>query len=76
MHMFIEYCFTAHAFFPNVDICACTHRCYYIYMRRGSWMRRALAALLLALLQGLVADGMVEWRDRLQEGWMEREDRG
>lgn len=34
-------------------------------------MRRELAALLSALLQGSVADGMVESRDRLQEGWME-----
>lgn len=34
-------------------------------------MRCALAPLLLALLQGSLADGMVESRDRLQEGWME-----
>lgn len=34
-------------------------------------MRRALAALLLALLQGSVDDGMVESKDMLQKGWME-----
>lgn len=76
MHMFIEYCFTTYAFFLSMDICARTHQCSHIYMHHGSWMRRAIAALLLALLQGLVADGMAEWRDRLQEGWMEGEDRG
>lgn len=71
MHMFIQYCFTVHAFFLTVDICVHTRRRSYIYMCQGSWMRRALAALLIALLRGLVADGMVEWRDRLQERWME-----
>ena len=76
MHMFIDYCFTVHALFPSAHICAHTHWWSYIYMCQGSGMRRALAALLLALPRGLVADGMVESRDRQREGWIEWEDRG